>query len=73
VVELEARGERLELCVGNPPGERIHGVSGGHGLHTMRERAAERGGELHAGRSDDGGWEVRASFPLPAAALQPLA
>jgi signal transduction histidine kinase len=38
--------------------------SGGHGLVGMRERVRMYGGELHAGRRRDGGFEVRALFPL---------
>jgi signal transduction histidine kinase len=37
---------------------------GGHGLIGMRERVALYGGELDAGRRDEGGYGVRASFPL---------
>ncbi|MFL6113875.1 MAG: sensor histidine kinase [Catenulispora sp.] len=35
----------------------------GHGLRGMAERAALFGGTLEAGRSDDGGFVVHASFP----------
>lgn len=41
--------------------------SGGHGLIGLRERAALLGGTFTAGRTGDGGFEVRASFPLPPA------
>jgi signal transduction histidine kinase len=37
---------------------------GGHGLIGMRERTAMHGGELTAGPSPSGGYEVRARFPL---------
>jgi signal transduction histidine kinase len=36
----------------------------GHGLAGMRERAALAGGELRAGPRDEGGWAVRATFPV---------
>jgi signal transduction histidine kinase len=36
----------------------------GHGLTGMRERVRVYGGELHAGRRDGGGFEVRARLPL---------
>ena len=36
----------------------------GHGLVGMRERVRMYGGELHAGRVDGGGFEVRARLPL---------
>jgi signal transduction histidine kinase len=38
--------------------------SGGHGIRGMEERAALLGGTLEAGRTDDGGFAVRAAFPL---------
>ncbi|MFF0434034.1 sensor histidine kinase [Streptomyces sp. NPDC004327] len=43
------------------------GASGepGHGLLGMRERAAMLGGELAAGPTPDGGWEVTAVLPAP--------
>ncbi|MFF2568814.1 sensor histidine kinase [Streptomyces sp. NPDC058084] len=37
----------------------------GHGLLGMRERAAMLGGELAAGPTPDGGWEVTATLPAP--------
>jgi signal transduction histidine kinase len=37
---------------------------GGHGLVGMRERVRIFGGELHTGRRDGGGFEVRARIPL---------
>jgi signal transduction histidine kinase len=39
--------------------------SGGHGLLGLRERATLLGGDFHAGPTDDGGFRVRASLPLP--------
>ncbi len=36
----------------------------GMGLVGMRERVAVLGGTLHAGRLDDGRWQVRADLPL---------
>jgi signal transduction histidine kinase len=38
--------------------------TGGHGIRGMKERAALLGGTLEAGRTDDGGFAVRASLPL---------
>lgn len=37
----------------------------GHGLLGMRERAAMLGGELAAGPTPDGGWDVTATLPAP--------
>jgi signal transduction histidine kinase len=36
----------------------------GSGLQGMRERAEQCGGDLEAGPNPDGGWHVRARFPL---------
>jgi signal transduction histidine kinase len=38
--------------------------TGGHGIRGMKERAALLGGTLEAGRTDDGGFAVRAALPL---------
>ncbi|MFI8962954.1 sensor histidine kinase [Streptomyces sp. NPDC053493] len=40
----------------------------GHGLLGMRERTAMLGGELAAGPTPDGGWEVTATLPAPRSA-----
>ncbi|MEV5973128.1 sensor histidine kinase [Streptomyces sp. NPDC051921] len=37
----------------------------GHGLLGMRERTAMLGGELAAGATPDGGWEITATLPAP--------
>jgi signal transduction histidine kinase len=42
-----------------------HAVGGGgHGLVGMRERVRVFGGEVHTGRCDGGGFEVRARIPV---------
>ena len=46
------------------PGRRANGVTPGHGLAGMRERAALFGGTFTAGNRADGGFEVRAHLPL---------
>jgi signal transduction histidine kinase len=48
---------------------------GGHGLLGMRERVRVCGGELHAGRCSDDGFQVSARIPLggEAASLSPVA
>jgi signal transduction histidine kinase len=40
------------------------GVSAGHGLRGMTERAAALGGDVVAGPAEDGGWRVHARLPL---------
>ncbi|MBA9001697.1 sensor histidine kinase [Thermomonospora cellulosilytica] len=59
--------DRLELTVANGPAAEtaVLGKGSGHGLVGMRERAAMLGGELAAGPRPDGGYEVRATLPLP--------
>jgi len=43
--------------------------SGGHGLIGMRERMTLYGGDMEAGRTGDGGFEVRATLPARTAAV----
>jgi signal transduction histidine kinase len=64
VAEAADRGGDL---VALPPAPRIRqpvGVTGGNGLIGMRERATVLGGTLDAGPRPEGGWRVRATFPL---------
>jgi len=71
-VRLQRTASDLTLSVHNdpPPGRAGggHGAppagEGGHGVRGMRERAAMLGGELHAGPTADGGFEVTATLPL---------
>jgi signal transduction histidine kinase len=53
---------------GRGSGGRAPDHGAGHGLRGMRERVALYGGELDAGPHADGGFAVRARFPLDAAA-----
>jgi signal transduction histidine kinase len=39
--------------------------AGGHGITGMQERAQMYAGHLEAGRTDEGGWTVRARLPTP--------
>jgi signal transduction histidine kinase len=66
--------DRLELEVTNAPGRppAARPTPGkGHGLIGMRERAELFGGTLQAGRTQEGGFRVRAVLPLPEPAPQP--
>ncbi len=64
-----APGDGLTLAVRNPaPGGEVPHVPGsGQGLIGLTERAALTGGRLHHGTTGDGGFEVRAWLPWPAA------
>lgn len=60
---------RLEVAVENTAPDRVptpaEPGTGGHGLVGLAERVSVFGGTLLAGRSDDGGFHLRAGFPLP--------
>ncbi|MFG3260444.1 sensor histidine kinase [Streptomyces sp. NPDC048172] len=68
-VELQYAPSALRLCVRNGPARQSAPPSpgAGHGVLGMRERAAALGGELSASPSPDGGYEVTALLPVPAA------
>jgi signal transduction histidine kinase len=62
----------LELEIsddGRGPGV-VSGVSGGHGLAGMRERAVLHGGSIESGAGESGGFMVRASLPLGRGAVR---
>ena len=63
---LEASDGALVLVVGNgPPTKPVEPIEGGgHGISGMEERASLYGGTLNAGRTDDGGYRVEATFPF---------
>ncbi|MGV9881490.1 sensor histidine kinase [Streptomyces sp. NPDC003006] len=70
--ERHAEGElRVTVANGRPPGAmRAAATQGaplgtGRGLAGMRERAGRVGGRLAAGPTDEGGWTVEATLPLP--------
>ncbi|MFJ5032812.1 sensor histidine kinase [Streptomyces sp. NPDC088560] len=68
-VTLNVAEDRLEVTVTNRRGAGSHtfAVPGsGYGLIGMRERVTLAGGTLHTGGTDDGGYRVRAVFPLGA-------
>lgn len=66
-VRLSQDGHRLRISVADPgPARRSPpGTSAGFGIVGMTGRAQAVGGELSAGPTDSGGFEVRASLPLP--------
>ncbi|MFF1877063.1 sensor histidine kinase [Leifsonia sp. NPDC058230] len=58
----------VEVRNGSAPGRPASAPApdtGGHGIRGMRERAVLLGGTLEAARTDDGGYVVRATLPLP--------
>jgi signal transduction histidine kinase len=64
-VTISYAPERITVAVVNEPGEpALRAESGGHGLVGMRERVALFRGTLRAGSEPDGGFAVRASFPI---------
>jgi signal transduction histidine kinase len=66
-VTLDVAEDRLQVTVTNRRGAGGHtfAVPGsGYGLIGMRERVTLAGGTLRTGGTDDGGYRVRAVFPL---------
>jgi signal transduction histidine kinase len=65
VVRCAARALEVEVVDNGRPATATDGsVRTGHGLIGMRERVHLFGGELEAGPRPEGGFRVRASFPL---------
>jgi signal transduction histidine kinase len=66
-VSLRTAGEQVELVVTNSTGNQSSTWAAGdsQGQRGMRQRAEEHGGRLEYGRRPDGGFEVRAWFPVP--------
>ena len=66
-VGVEYTKELLTVTIANDGSgvEKLDGrTGGGRGIIGMRERTALFGGEFEAGRTDDGGWLVHATFPI---------
>jgi signal transduction histidine kinase len=57
-------GLGIRVVNARPPHSTTDGPQSGHGLLGMQERAAMLGGELSAGRTSEGGYEVTAFLPL---------
>jgi len=66
-ISFRTTGSHVELVVANSAGDQSSTWAGGgsHGQRGMRQRAEEHGGRVDWGRQPDGGFEVRAWFPLP--------
>lgn len=62
-VSIEVLGNRVSVRVRDDGKGEDVGLSGGHGLVGMRERAELLDGHLWAGPRAEGGFEVRATFP----------
>ena len=63
-VRLSRRTGELELEIADDGAGPDEGSADGHGLIGMKERAALLGGVLEAGPAPDGGYAVKARFPL---------
>jgi signal transduction histidine kinase len=57
---IEVVNATASSAVGPPLGH----SGGGHGLTGMRERVIALGGSFHAGRRDDGAWQVSVRLPV---------
>jgi signal transduction histidine kinase len=66
-VSVRTAGAQVELAVANSAGDQPSTWAAGdsHGQRGMRERVEEHGGRLEYGHRPDGGFEVRAWFPVP--------
>jgi signal transduction histidine kinase len=66
-VSVRTAGARVDLVVTNSAGDQPSTWAAGdsQGQRGMRQRAEEHGGRLECGRRPDGGFEVRAWFPVP--------
>jgi signal transduction histidine kinase len=62
-VNISHEATRLVIDVRDEGGMALSSQGPGHGLSGMRERVSAVGGELTAGPSDGGGYEVRAVLP----------
>ena len=63
-VELRYGDGQLDVAVLDDGDGPANGTKPGHGLVGIRERVALLGGELRAGKRNEGGYELRAHLPL---------
>lgn len=71
IVDLTRQHETLRIKVadnGRGTGSRLphRARGGGFGLVGLTERVTALGGDLHAGRRPEGGWQIIAHLPVPA-------
>ena len=64
LVRVGTRPDVLTIEVTDNGRAHTAGVTPGHGLRGMAERAAAVGGNLHVGPREEGGWRVSAQLPL---------
>jgi signal transduction histidine kinase len=66
-VTVRAAGAQVELVVTNSAGDQPSTWAAGdsHGQRGMRQRVEQHGGRLEYGHRPDGGFKVRAWFPVP--------
>ncbi|HEX3508992.1 MAG TPA: histidine kinase [Candidatus Dormibacteraeota bacterium] len=63
-VRVSYRPDELAVEVTNEGGGAVNGFGSGRGLAGIRERVTVFGGQLQAGPRVNGGWTLRAAFPL---------
>jgi signal transduction histidine kinase len=61
---VRARSDALDIEISDDGRANGVGVTPGHGLRGMAERAAALGGRVDAGPCSEGGWRVHAVLPL---------
>jgi signal transduction histidine kinase len=69
LVRVAASAGTLTIDV-TDDGQAQPGISPGHGLRGMAERAAAVGGSIDVGPRDEGGWRVHAELPLGGSGLR---
>ena len=65
-VRVHYQPDCLDLTITDDGKGRDHDIGSGHGIIGMRERVALYGGRLEAGVVGESGWQIHATFPVPA-------